>query len=151
VARVSRTRSSAALLLVGAALFVAAGCGGADAEAGEAEVEQVVRTFYGAVVDGDGAKACSLLAPRVRPTVPPQGSGHTCESAFSAFPHVLGADRAAQMRESLSHMALRVEVAGDSATVYVDGSSAGVPKDPGTLRLERAGDGWQITRAAHTG
>ena len=130
-ARRAVARTSAAAVLVLAAL---AGCG----ESASVKARAVAASFYQALADEDGEKACSLLTPDVREAFDEEGS---CAKAFgSDSPENAGATvaRVEDAKKRLPSIR-RAEV------VLRDGGNTAAVLAPGTqLTLKRAQGKWRI-------
>lgn len=116
-----RNAGVASLLLIAAACV---GCGSSQ----DAAVRSSVSTFYEAVYSGEGAAACSLLAPRTRSELE-QSSGQSCAEA-------LAAERVPQVDQPTEIVAF-----GTMAQVRYHGE---------TTFLTRFQDGWRVVAAACT-
>lgn len=97
------------------------GCGGDQ----DGAVRDAARDFYAALADGDGATACTLLAPATRSSLE-QSSSQECPEAVLAehLPHVGGIDEVSSF--------------GTMAQLKLDGD---------TVFLARFRSGWRVMAA----
>ena len=109
-----------------AATFMSAGCG----ESEEERIQQVVREYHRATIDGDADKACALTAPEMF-----AGTGATCEDfvRINSLPnrHELG------LRLATGDYVVTVD--GDRATAK--GHNLGV------FSLKKDDEDWKLTGA----
>src|SRR2546429_8188621 len=126
-----------ALLLVAAA-FGAAGCGGASSN--KAQIESTIRTYYTAFANGDSAKACDQLSTSTRAELERQGGGRKCADLLTAAGGRPGAKR---VKPALKNPKFgTVNVTGNNATV-----SLTVAGTPTTVPLKKEGGRWKIVSA----
>ena len=108
------------VLIALAAVLAVAGCSGER----DAEVATATEDFFAAVVDGDGAAACELLAPSTRSELE-SSSGRPCADAV--LEEVNAADSTPEV------------------AVYGDAARARVGSETAFLAL--LDGGWQVTAA----
>lgn len=117
---------------VGAGSVVLGALLGGCASPGTAAPSRAVDSFVTAVFDGDGAAACTWLAPLVAAALEEQ-SGQPCAEAVLA-PNVTEA-----LGATASAAPVRTQVFVDQAIVATDA---------GTFFLAMDGDDWRVTGAA---
>jgi hypothetical protein len=126
--------SRKALATALAAAAAAAGCGGqSDAHA----AKTAMQNFLAAIHDGNGSRACSLLAPDAASQLG-RGSAANC-------PQVL-ASATAQQRQQIGKLRVSsVKVSGKRASVTLDYSAAGnLPHGSGPSSMVKVGGAWKV-------
>ncbi|WP_066587912.1 hypothetical protein [Cellulomonas timonensis] len=122
--------SAASAASAGAAAALLAGCSsGPDSGA----AVDVTRDFYRAVVDGDGAAACRLLAPAALEGLEEE-AGLPCADAL--LDDEVGPELTAAAEQATGATAQSVTVAGRNAQVVLDGEVS---------FLVVSGGGWRIS------
>lgn len=114
--------SSRTLLAVLAAAFTFAGCGNSTAD----DAAQPVKTYFDALADGDGERACDQLAGEAQRELVvsaveqvPELNITTCAETVEAVSGMIGPDEESRLRDA----EMRVEVDGDTATVTPEGGT----------------------------
>lgn len=131
----------AALLLTAIAL-AASGCGGGPAD----DVKSAVHSYLNAFVDGDGAKACSLMTGATRRQFVEKTKAITKSSDCALAIEAIRTQAGAEVTAALAKLKLDdVKVTGDRATVTL---SSGPSKTTATLMKE--GGAWKVSGAPGT-
>jgi hypothetical protein len=120
-----------------AAALALAGCGGDGGSDEEAAVEEVVRTYFTAFADGDGAKACGQLATQAQVRLVEGARANDCAEAMEA------AARQPEVKPYVERFrdveVLEVTIAGREATAKVRaiGQETTIPlaKESGTWKI----------------
>ena len=112
--------------------------GGTDTSSPEA----AVKSYFGAVADGNGEEACSIATGEFRElavasVVGTPSEGETCEEAVANVP-----DDARDLIGDLNAETTRTE--GDTAVVEVTIDNDDFPSDPIRFRTVRGEDGWLV-------
>jgi hypothetical protein len=127
------------------AVLVLAGCGGSGGGSGaEKDVAGALRSYFTAIIDSDGEKACSLLTASQQRRLPNQtAKDDDCqEFVDNYFPptgrrfFTVGSKRV--FKEDIPKLAISVKVNGDHAT-----ARAGRAK--GQFGLTKQGGQWKIS------
>ena len=110
------------------------------AVAGEKDrVRATTRTFFAAMVNGNGKRACTMLEASNRSAIPKLAAARGLPSGLSCGDAV---DRLAKKRKLGSVKVGSVEVEGDTATVDVTAASGeGAP-----VQLIKEGNEWKVLR-----
>lgn len=108
--------SSRGVLPLVVAAFAFVGCGNSPAD----EAAQPVETYFDALADGDGERACDQLAGEAQRELVvsaaeelPELGVTTCAETVEAVSGIIGPDEESRLRNA----EMRVEVNGDTATV----------------------------------
>jgi hypothetical protein len=128
-------------VVVGAAVAVA-GCGGGGGGSDEDDAKSAVKTYFSALADADGARACSQLTPAEQRLVldqvqtrAPKVGAKTCADAVTA----IGEQLPEAGKEKLRGAEFSdVSIDGDSATVTIKGATS-------DAKLTKSGDRWLIS------
>jgi hypothetical protein len=128
-------------LLVALAVLLSATLAGSFG-GGDAGPEDAVRSYYGALAEGDGRAACRALSPDLRGEVERSRAavsfGRRCEDLLALAPalnpHV---DTGA-----IADLAVEVDEDGDRAVAKAENP---LVRQPETLDLTRDGDEWRIS------
>jgi hypothetical protein len=133
-----------------AATALLAGCGGEEVtRADRDEAARAVDTYFDALSNGDGRRACALLSPDAREKVSNvdtlvEHCANPIGGALSDVPDELRAD--------LANVKVRA-ARPDGGDVIVDVASSGAYTArpiKQTVRIERADDGWRIAEFPET-
>jgi hypothetical protein len=127
-------------VVVGAAVAVA-GCGGGGGS-DEDGAKSAVKTYFSALADADGARACSQLSPAEQRLVldqvqtrAPKVGAKTCADAVTA----IGEQLPEAGQEKLRNAEFSdVSIDGASATVTIKGATS-------DAKLTKSGDRWLIS------
>ena len=131
--RIVASCTTAALLVGGV------GCGGGGAGSYSSPTA-TVKTYLTSVADGDGAAACSALAPAVQTTVLQAAHAQNIKASSCAdlFGQVKSHMNATQRRQFLGAKVTVASMSGNTATVNVAGASS-------RPTLQKQGGKWLIT------
>jgi hypothetical protein len=110
-------------------------CGSGDEDA----VKNVARNANNAIVNGDGAKACDLIAGEVRAGFETLGEEGGCEAGIEYIGQVPGGTAAVDGVFLKNAVAKDAKVDGKRATVTLE-NSKGTQK----MTLEKANDQWRV-------
>ena len=121
----NRLRTASLACVAALALFAFAGCGGGSPE-------DAVKDFYEAFADGDGEKACDLLAEDAK-----KGLGGECEQAISAFGGLIDDKAKDQLKDA---EVSDVEEDGDNATAKVK-----IGDQEEEVKLKKEDGDWKVT------
>lgn len=138
-----RTLDSRMLLALAAiaAIVIAVGvamCGGADTSSPDA----AVRSYFGAVADGDGEEACSIATEEfqreaVASVVGTPSEGSSCEAAVENVPE--------DARDVIDDVEVEtIESGSDEAVVGVTIDAEDSPTDQLRFDVVRGDDGWLV-------
>jgi hypothetical protein len=124
-----------------AAAAVVGGCGGGGG-GGEDDVKNVVKTYFSALAEADGPRACSqlndaeqhLVLEQVQTRAPKVGA-KTCADAVTAIGEQLPDSGKQALRNAQFE---EVSINGDSATVKIKGATS-------DATLTKSGDRWLIS------
>jgi len=126
------SRKALAIVLVSAA--AAAGCGGqSDADA----AKTAMQNFLAAIHDGNGSRACSLLAPSAASQLG-RGNAANCPQVLSGA--------TAQERQQIGKVRVKsVKVSGNRASVTLDYGAAGsLPHGSGPSSMVKVSGAWKV-------
>ena len=133
-----------AATLLAAAAFAVAGCGGG----GPADdAKSAVKSYLNAFVDGDGAKACSLMTKSTRAQFVKRTKPLTKTSDCAAAIEDIRTQAGQDAMDTLKKVKIGdVKVSGDTADVKL---TAGTGSS--TAHLKKEGGEWKVTGAPGTG
>lgn len=164
---IGRRHAHGLLALVAAAALAAGGCGGDDEDGGGTDrgatateqpqaqetdtgaapasaedPEGAFRQFQSALADGDAETACGLLTDSAREQVENASIGGSCENWVEEFTGVFTDDIRGGLRDV---DVTDVRERGDRATVEYRSPILDIPLE---AELQRAGDGWRLSKLA---
>ena len=127
-------------VLLAVAAVAVSGCGGGESD----DVKAAVRGYLNAFVDGDGAKACSLMSTATRRRFVAQMKGTTkstdCALGIEALRTQAGTALTKASIEKLEFSDVKVK--GKTATVKLTSG-----RSSSTARLQKEGGGWKVSGA----
>jgi hypothetical protein len=135
------TRRPVVLGLALCAVALAA-CGGGSGDPG---ADATVRTFYRALLAGDGNKACGQLTPALARAVGASRGARLAGGNCPEVMHLAAGLNPGRARDDLHGLAVDVREHGDTATA---GLRNPLTSKPETLHLTRTGGDWKIATLA---
>ena len=131
-----------AALLISTAVLAASGCGGGP----EDDVKSAIHDYLNAFVDGDGAKACSLMTSDTRRQFVEKTKSLTKSSDCALAIEAIRTQAGAEVTAALAKLKFtNVKVDGDRATVTL---TSGGSRTTATLKKE--GGTWKVSGAPGT-
>jgi Domain of unknown function (DUF4878) len=129
-----------ATTLLATAAVAVAGCGGGGAAD---DVQSAVKSYLNSFVDGDGAKACSLMTASTRKQFVKRTKPLTKTTDCAAAIEAIRTQAGQPAMDALKKVKVSdVKVNGDSATVKLTSG-----KNSSTATLKKEGGGWKVSGA----
>jgi Domain of unknown function (DUF4878) len=129
-------------VLVLAAALAAPGCGGGASD----DVKSAVKSYLNAFVDGDGAKACSLMTDATRRQFVEKTKAITKSTDCSLAIEAIRTQAGAEVTAALAKLKFtNVKVNGNRATVTLESGGS-----KSTATLVKEGGGWKVSGAPGT-
>jgi ketosteroid isomerase-like protein len=126
------------------AALLLAGCGGSGSS-NDAQIRNVITTYYEAFANGDSATACDQLAKDTVTNLEKQAKGRSCADVLNDT--LQQPDYASVAPKLKKAKITKITVLNDKATAQIDVPGVGGKGGHTAVALKKEGDSWKIATA----